>query len=221
MDVSPEGTVLVEEATHPCRATARGSTAISAHEPSGERREIDRFPDSDALLRLRYDATWRYVNNRLLVWTDREATLRDLRDGSVRRLKPAARKTVFYEMELGPNGDVAATEAKLARRRSFAMRLRLIRPGDPAEGGRVLRPFARRVIDGRFCGDRLVQWRVGRDGRPVLTVTEPGQTPISHRGRRTIPTGTIDTVSCDPRHHAVFFDRAKGRGWVVRLSRLG
>ena len=71
-----------------------------------------------------------------------------------------------------------------------------------------------RLPDVRFCGDKLVVWSVGPDGRQRVTVRRPGLPSATYRGPVRVPAGKVRGFACDSGSYALVTDAGRRRATV-------
>ena len=216
-DLAPDGTILTEEAIDPCRRARARASVIRGYGLDGQPREIWRLGVTGALRVLENRKRVSLVGSRLLIWSLASARLVSLPSGSSRVALPSAPRTVLYQADANPAGRLVAAELTLRRSRTAA-RVRSVARSAP-RGGTVLSVSHARLPDARFCGDSLVVWSLGPDGRQRVTATRPGLPAARYRGGARVPEGRIRGFACDSRTYAVISDTGRRRA-TLDLFRL-
>jgi hypothetical protein len=158
-DVSSEGSLLVDAARLGCGRRSRirhrlirygGGPALTIHRFT-ERRDDD-------------SADWRLAGQRLLGWSERRASVRDLTTRGVRTIRPLQRHYEFASADIDADGHLATAEIRYFRRSSRA----LVRVD-----GQLLADLPDVNVEARFCGGRLVEHRIGRTVEELLVHDVP------------------------------------------------
>ena len=211
-DLTAEGVVVTEEAVDPCdRAPATAST-IRTYGPAGKA-DIWRVGVTGALELLEDRKRATLIGGRLLIWSLESARLVRLPSGSSRVVLPSAGRTVLYQADAGGTGRLVAAELTV-RRPGTVARVRSIGEGARPRGGTVLSRSRTRLPDVRFCGDKLVVWSVGPDGRQRVTVRRPGLPSATYRGAARVPAGKVRGFACDSGRYALITDTGRRRATV-------
>jgi hypothetical protein len=213
-DVAPDGTIATEEATDPCgSASDANESTLRGHRPDGSQRELYRRAVSGAFDLVGDESTTRLVGDRLLVWSERAARVRDLRNGSVRVVRRTSARTGLFFADLSPAGEIVVGEADFRRRR-LLVTVRWLRTTDQATDGRTIFRSRAVIADARFCGDRLVLWTTGRTGRQRLVVWENGRRRVAYGGRAPVGNWEVEGASCDADIYAIVFDTGSRRSTI-------
>ena len=214
-DVMPGGDVVIDRLTTPCggpedrtysvvmRVPARGPTLALY------RQEIGETPHVPVDRRLR--------GGRLFDVADNAAQVIDLSTGRIRAF-PGDSPTAVVDADIDPAGRVVLSELRVdPRGRPLGWRFRLVGPSDASTGGRILSRPRGTFLQPRFCGDRLVEyrlrWRPGSRGRLDIEGGRRmrGGRPGNFRYYRSV---------CDSRTYVGVFDHGERKRTRMRVFPL-
>jgi hypothetical protein len=203
------GEVIATTTIVPCHDRAAGATTVAAIGPAGER-QLSRAP-----ARTLDDAPAEWVTLAgpwTLQQSGRRTRLIDGRTGAAHEFRPTLAGVQDMAATLAPDGRAILAETRLRRRGGLVQRARVVDPGDPPRGGKVIGTVGSPPrLNATFCGTRLVVLR-----------TRARRTRITAAGRELaqLSTPAIPRFACDATHLVVERPGTRStRLAVIALSR--
>ncbi|HEY4094544.1 MAG TPA: hypothetical protein VGM33_03490 [Baekduia sp.] len=209
-DVTPAGEVLLSTFSSPCAEPKAGTDTVSLVAPTGERTVMASPMDlSDRPLGNLVSPALAAGPWALVTPDEQHVRLFDAAAGTTRTFAPTLRSARLWPTDLQPDGRFILSEMLYRRDGGFVQRARLMAPGDPARGGRIIGTVGTPPrLNAMFCGGRLVVLQTRARRTRIL---------VDEREVARLATPTDPRFACDATHVVVEAGGAATRYGVVAL----
>jgi hypothetical protein len=208
-DVTPAGEVLLSTFSSPCGTRKDGTDTVSLVAPTGERTVMTSPMDlaDQPLGNLASPAL--AAGPWALVTPDEQHVRLFDAAGTTRTFAPTLRYARLWPSDLQPDGRFILSEMLYRRDRGFVQRARLVAPGDPPRGGRIIGTVGTPPrLNAMLCGGRLVVLQTRARRTRIL---------VDEREIARLATPVDPRFACDATHVVVEAGGAATRFGVVAL----